>query len=694
MLHAQVTERDEQEAQQSMAVSPCDIESFLQSAKADTSSPSQRKTKRDHEFKVSDPIMPEASSEPPAKKAKTVSFTEELHTLIPCLSPDSLLDGPSTNEAMETLTAILAPISQPGLDELDKEQLIEADTVLRFPIPPVDDFVPIAPWTLEDRTQQAVTAGTFNKILKTAERWSGVSKLEQSMPWRPFPSYLGKIKAEGEFDDGSCARYLSEISYEGEVDFANLTWKPDGLRVFDVDEEEEEELEACTFSEYMLEPDQAPHTAPRAFQVRTMPMEDLLAQQSQALQPSFDNPKLVTPRPQAKLLPACGPTIDDLIKRRQEQMRKDDQEERTNSGSKYPGLPASATMSRIEGLATVAPRSRRQIDQSMPFEQFMALQGQTPGIVADPAATAQVGTPEASKNNLAPNPTPEPRVVVSLPKVDRHHISGTIITSSTLDRRIAASLFGQCKNLREILRESITSPTSTTSAVPETEAHITLSPSTGLMLTTLPKLKQKPLPGHEKQFQSFLSKVTMISHRYERLIILISEGREDSLAKSKASSEQAESSTTATDISPLLPHDTSALNSFISQTTTTIPNCEIQSIYILGGSSSLLHWIMANLHQYAPANINLQDEESFWEIFLRTAGLNAFAAQVVLNQLGKSAGERNEDGDGCESNLATFVTMSEEQRIRKFGALLGGENVLRRVSRNIDARWKSIAGAR
>lgn len=56
------------------------------------------------------------------------------------------------------------------------------------------------------------------------------------------------------------------------------------------------------------------------------------------------------------------------------------------------------------------------------------------------------------------------------------------------------------------------------------EADILLSPATGLILTTIQKIKQKALPGKKIQLSGVRERLMKLSLRYERLIVLISEG--------------------------------------------------------------------------------------------------------------------------------------------------------------------------
>lgn len=78
-------------------------------------------------------------------------------------------------------------------------------------------------------------------------------------------------------------------------------------------------------------------------------------------------------------------------------------------------------------------------------------------------------------------------------------------------------------------------------------------------------------------------------------------------------------------------------------------------------------------------------EETHWELFLRRAGLNAFAAQAVLAQLkapdGVDAGSPSKAGT---FGLTAFVEMGREQRVRRFG-MMCGVRLMERVSAVVDA---------
>jgi hypothetical protein len=80
--------------------------------------------------------------------------------------------------------------------------------------------------------------------------------------------------------------------------------------------------------------------------------------------------------------------------------------------------------------------------------------------------------------------------------------------------------------------------------------------------------------------------------------------------------------------------------------------------------------------------------ETSWEVFLRRAGMNVFAAQVVLGSLKVPESEVAIGGEGGQVfGLPLFVMMSRGKRIGLFEEVFGGRRVLERVSDVIDEPW-------
>ncbi|OIW31836.1 hypothetical protein CONLIGDRAFT_641615 [Coniochaeta ligniaria NRRL 30616] len=205
------------------------------------------------------------------------------------------------------------------------------------------------------------------------------------------------------------------------------------------------------------------------------------------------------------------------------------------------------------------------------------------------------------------------------------------------------------------------------------EADLISSPSTGIILTTLIKVRQKPLPGAKAKL-SLTSRVESIAARYERLVILVSEDNklDESMNEMSASDAAA----------------FAGLQAFAA----TLPS-ETMVLYVGGGVETLAKWAAAMAASYAAGSAHLQEylvqDETHWELFLRRAGMNAFAAQVVLGMLRAPEGEPSLSHERAYG-LPAFVKMAEEQRFGMFEGVLGGRRVLARVGRILDARWGDV----
>ncbi|GAP85994.1 hypothetical protein SAMD00023353_0301090 [Rosellinia necatrix] len=205
-----------------------------------------------------------------------------------------------------------------------------------------------------------------------------------------------------------------------------------------------------------------------------------------------------------------------------------------------------------------------------------------------------------------------------------------------------------------------------------TEADVIVSPVTGVIVTTLLKVIQRPLPGRGGQ-SSIRERVTSVALRYERLVVLVSEGNiVDEMVRELTSSEAT------------------AYAEFIGFTVGLA--CKVEVFYVGGGETTLARWLVFLASRHAPeaAEIceHLIQDETQWEVFLRRTGLNAYAAQAILIRL--KARSQN-SGDECEDfqySLAAFISMTDTERLRRFRDLMDGERVLSRVNRMLETEWR------
>lgn len=200
------------------------------------------------------------------------------------------------------------------------------------------------------------------------------------------------------------------------------------------------------------------------------------------------------------------------------------------------------------------------------------------------------------------------------------------------------------------------------------DADITVSPSTGLIVTSMIRVRQKPRTGTSKSTVQI--RVEKASLRHERLILLVGgEGGRNDTCDAMSSS----------DSTALL-----ELHGFVSGL-----ECNIQVHYVGGGDRTLANWVAACICRHGVADLqtlaDLNESETLWEVFLRRAGFNVFAAQAVASHF-KSPSNESDVTCSPHYGLGAFMTMTRDERMRQFGQLVG-TRVLERVSRNVDGLW-------
>ncbi|KAK4213498.1 hypothetical protein QBC37DRAFT_387988 [Rhypophila decipiens] len=278
---------------------------------------------------------------------------------------------------------------------------------------------------------------------------------------------------------------------------------------------------------------------------------------------------------------------------------------------------------------------------------------------------------------MPPSPKPIPALAPSF-TLPNTAAPPKIIVASSVSHMLILELRNLIPGLGVITRDyGKWARSSSDLATATMEADIKLSPATGIMLTTMVKLRQKSLPGTPGS--DFRSQVENVASKYETLLVLISEGNKHSES-----------------ITPLNGSDANALVEFHGFVAGL--SCQISVMYIGGGQETLAKWVASSISQHANEGAPVQDplleEETCWEVFLRRAGMNSFGAQAVLGLL------KNPEADEEEVQTATvgatagrlyglplFVMMSAEERIVMFEDIFGGRKVLEWVSEVLDWEW-------
>lgn len=194
------------------------------------------------------------------------------------------------------------------------------------------------------------------------------------------------------------------------------------------------------------------------------------------------------------------------------------------------------------------------------------------------------------------------------------------------------------------------------------DADVALTPSVGLIVTTLLRVKQKPLLGCQA-LPRIRERVLQVSQKYETLFVLVSE-----------------SNTPGESMGNLSTSDAAAYADFVGFTVAL--QSDVVTYLVLGPDITLAKWILALMCRFSPHAMSLSQflnaVESTWEVFFRRAGMNAVAAQVLAGTLFEEAGNKGH---------ARFVTMSLEERVSAYGQLLGGRRALVNVSKILDGAW-------
>lgn len=696
-----------------------EISAAIESFTAVPSSSSPLARKRSRSLYLEPPLTPYDRTEltsdddgSSAKRFKKVHFDPGLVALLPGPQIESSDALPDVAEQQDVELQDLIIREAESVEQLLRdEHLIDIDTTLRVRVPQLEPIQLHPPWepggntdfdetTLQ--TQRTMMRHFSEQTLKDTRRWSGITKLERILLWAPFPSHLAKVDLHEQFDGDAClVDFLADMGLDdgsGDIDV-----QPTIAREPRSHETDDEEIEPAVFEDddldnEMVEEEMQEHPVRRSVK-----------------------PNLLSPKRLKKLDPPA--TLVNQV------------------------LPAPSALP-ITTAFFGTSASTANVMQGDGLAHFMQLRGKAPRISKSVGQDLGRGTElpsalSAPKSNLVPAavmvPQDDPRKIqeqeqapgtatinIPIPEVKQFptHHKFPIVTSSAFmagNRRLLRLLQTVLANIDICEREAvITYPLGNSKGhTPPEEADLTISPSTGVILTTLQKIKQRPLPGQQTSLiGSLRARIASTAPIYERLIILVKENSSSSSNLSQHEDIMAPPTT-----NPLDDLDCAALADLTAWTASTFPSGpEIQLLYIPGGDLETAKWLAAAIshHHCHPrphhnqrnpnvdpsASENEKDDnddnpllpnETMWERWLRAAGLNAFAAQAVLRSLRSSDLSSSESPAGGirlaspRFGLQTFVAMTLEERVEIFKGVLGGEGVLRRVGEVLEGGWGGVS---
>ncbi|KAF2829366.1 hypothetical protein CC86DRAFT_346064 [Ophiobolus disseminans] len=609
--------------------------------------------RRAEELKVEGPLTPPMFSPSPLKKLKSVSFSDILHQFIPeapWVKADSEDGHRGSNSYFDEAFNSIQPLAREAIRRIGNEQLSGADTTARVDIPQIDFTLPVTPWNeysqrkggkhrpddTELGAQKKFLLRVKREDLKTATSWHGVSSLERGLKWNIFTTKISKINLEEQLHgETEFNKVITDLTTGNIATSSAQVWKPDGLRILQGEDEEEieaAEMEERTDMEALIRKRrlEIEEEAPEVPRRRTPP--------GPALQVHFGPPQVIHGSHH------WNGGVSNPQKPAKTRFKT----------SEYQDQKPQAAVARHKSLQTPKETTNDLMfggfSATSALYKFMETRGKTVEVVSAKAAEKDRLTKEC--------------------------------------RRQETTILTQLYSAAEIVYRDYSLPHS-----PTKEADILLSPSTGLILTTLQQIKQSPLPGQPDR-SLVKERIRDLQMRYERLVVVISQGL----------SREMESQVSGR---PDDPRDKDALarfEGFASQM-----EGEVLVKYIRGGEQALAHSIVVEMGtyglQHGSTDIGTTKPlavETTWEVFLRRAGLNPFAAQVIVASLQKSIDVQIPPDSSSPlvkghaqvvpvSGLPAFLMMDKEERVRRFQALMGGSRILNRVSKALDQGWVSAA---
>ncbi len=516
---------------------------------------------RPSDRKVEGPLTPPMTVADRTSRTKSVSFSEVLQEVIPDLPPpiEKNPDELSSQADLDTFfDSTVAPIAGKVNSALEQEQLQEKDSTMRVDVTVMDFSLPTPPWEeytqkpsrqdSEELTEQKAQERLLSEIKEhqlnfNTHCWPGASRVERELQWTPFPADLGKVALDEAVDDErSIATFLADFHQNDIIDSSSLTWKPEGLRILRNDDEDidEDELQPGIFKGE----------------------KDMVSMVKKRKREMEENALTTVGQENTEKAPKHDLAHSSLL-----------------------GGPFSA-FSNLSNFVDI----RSGLSKKEKLTQSPHFPSKDPEPIPKPTTPAEKTLqPEAVQPPKPPNRPPLPVPTTPTPSTPHPFIiSSTLLIQKTLARRLqtlypTVELIERDWSAHTPVPQLSTSKSSKPPSTPQDplndEADLILSPSTGLILLTLQKLKQRPLPGQPQR--SFIrERIARVAPRYEHLVIFVSEGLTAGMSGTNG----------------LTGGDCEAVVEFMGFVASLGDEVEVR--FVAGGEEELVGWIVGYMSRY------------------------------------------------------------------------------------------------
>ena len=516
---------------------------------------SPRVKRKTSDLKVEGPLTPQMFSESPTKKLKIVAFAETLVEYIPTTSyndsnggefdnasgiegndnvdlPSNFEDGNDilTEEDDYAFFKIIEPAAEDANWQIENEKLLEADTTRRMDVPHVDFRLPTAPW--EEFTGANASEGNINaqnRFIEWVKRnqmrfvtsWHGVSELERRLPLGPFSYTSSKFSIEEKLHGEDVVKQmLSSINDEGIATSSTDMWKRSGLRILE-DEEDQDDILSGDEQEKGKENDIRSLINKRMIELQEEATDiQISAHRPTGLRKGADNKHyphhqgqtLISAHWNNKSKSQCANEMASAVDHQRKPIHTRDSDTSLMFGGKFSATSALDKFMALNGKGTLSmPASQgNPILKSQPGRQLASPVRPTHQLHKHKNPTANQGVQSGLTTS---------RPSLDLPTVPAELPSCSfVISSAFLQRRSLAKQIQSLYPDAEFVSRDFDLRYEDCK-----EADLIISPSTGLIVTTIQQLKQRALPG-QPACSPMKDRISALQAIYERLIILVSEG--------------------------------------------------------------------------------------------------------------------------------------------------------------------------